>query len=193
MTPARTPSSKQFLIDRIVNQAKLESVPLADVEIRMLGFAEASAGAKAMEAAQAFERDFDDEEYEAKIARLIRHAYERDKKAGGIQTWDNALARIASRDMYLNVMVDRAGIGNAGPAALFTDWRFIVYGLLPCGLSLVAAVIVGLGPLGARLIRNDALRLVIAALLIASPFAIQPISRSKVRNSRKSRRHSNAD
>ena len=47
----------------------------------MLGFAEASAGAKDMEAARAFERDFDDEEYEAKIAGLIRHAYERDKKA----------------------------------------------------------------------------------------------------------------
>jgi len=193
MTPARIPSSKQFLIDRIVNQAKREDVPLADVEIRMLGFAEVSANAKDMEAARAFEHDFNDEEYEAKIAGLIRRAYQQDKKAGEVETWDNALARIASRDMYLNVMIDRSGIGNAGPAALFTDWRFIVYGLLPCGLSLIAAVIVGLSPLGARLIRNDALRLLITSVLIASPFAIQRISRSRLWKARRRRRHSSAD
>ena len=193
MTPARIPSSKQFLIDRIVNQAKREDVPLADVEIRMLGFAEVSANAKDMEAARAFEHDFNDEEYEAKIAGLIRRAYQQDKKAGEVETWDNALARIASRDMYLNVMVDRAGVGNAGPAALFTDWRFIVYCLLSCGLPLVAALIVGLSPFGARLTRNDALRFLIAALLIASPFAIQRIFRSKLWKARKSRRYSNAD
>jgi hypothetical protein len=156
----------------------------------MLGFAEASASAKDIEAARAFERDFNDEEYEAKIAGLIRHAYEQDKKAGEVQAWDNALARIASRDIYLNVMIDRAGIENSGAAALFSDWRFIVYGLLPCGLSLVAAVMIGLSPFGARLIHNDALRLLIAALFIALPFAVQRISRSKLWNVRKrSRRY----
>ena len=54
MTAARAPSSKQFLIDRILNQAKLENIQLTEIEIRMLGFAEASAGAKGMEAARAF-------------------------------------------------------------------------------------------------------------------------------------------
>jgi hypothetical protein len=112
MTPTRAPSAKQFLIDRIVKQSKLEDIALTDVEIRMLRFAEVTASAKDMEAAQAFERDFDDEEYEAKIAGLIRNAYEQDKKEGEVETWDNALARIASRDIYLNVMIERAGIGN---------------------------------------------------------------------------------
>ncbi len=116
MTPTHAPSAKQFLIDRILNQAKLENVQLTEIEIRMLGFAEASAGATDTKAARAFERNFDDKEYEAKIAGLIRHAYERDKKAGEAETWDNALARIASRDIYLNVMIDDASIGNRRPA-----------------------------------------------------------------------------
>jgi hypothetical protein len=193
MTPARAPSSKQFLIDRIVQQATLEGVPLADVEIRMLGFSEASASAKDMEAAQAFERDFNDEEYEAKIAELIRHAYEDDRKTSEVQTLDNALARIAIRDIYLNVMIDRAGIKSTSSAALFSDWRFIIYGLLPPGLSLAAAAIVGLSPLGARLIRNDALRLSIALLLMASPFVIQRIARSKLWKTRRKHRHSSPD
>ena len=67
-------------------------------------------------------------------------------------------------------MIDHAGIGNSGPAALFSDWRFIVYCLLPPGLSLVGAAIIGLSPFGARLIRNDALRFSIAALLMATPY-----------------------
>jgi hypothetical protein len=193
MTPVRNPNSKQFLIDRIVKQAKLEDVALTDIEIRMLGFAEATASAKDMEAAQAFERDFDGERYEAKIAGLIRHAHEKDKKTGDIKTWDNALARLASRDVYLNVMIDRAGIEDLGLVALFRDWRFIVFGLLPCALCVIAAVIIGLSPIGSRLIPNDALRLLIAAFFIALPFALQWMSRSKLLNRQKRRRHSHSD
>jgi hypothetical protein len=177
MTPARAPSSKQFLIDRIVNQAKLDNVPLTDVEIRMLGFAEASASAKDMEAAQAFERDFDDEEYETKIATLIRHAHDLDEKTGKNEAWDEALARIAGRDLYIHVMLERAGLEKSGPAALLGDWRFIVYGLLLVGLPFVAAVIIGFSPFGTRLIRSDTLRLLVAALLLAAPFVISKLTK----------------
>ena len=41
MSPTRALRSKQFLIDRILNQAKLENIQLTEIEIRMLGFAEA--------------------------------------------------------------------------------------------------------------------------------------------------------
>lgn len=178
----RAPSSKQFLIDRIVDQAKLENVPLTDVEIRMLGFAELSANPKDIEAAQVFERDFDDGEYETKIATLIRHAHDVDEKTGNNDAWDEALARIAVRDLYIHVMLERAGLEKSGPAALLGDWRFIIYGLLPVGLPLVAAVMIGFSPLGAQLIRSETLRLVLAAMLVAAPFAI---SRLTKRGSRK--------
>ena len=103
-------SSRQFVIDRILDQAKLDGVQLTDIEIRMLGFTEATASATDLEAAKVFGRDFDDEEYEAKIASLIRRAYERDKQNGNLGTWNRALAQIAGRDLYLHVMLERAGI-----------------------------------------------------------------------------------
>jgi hypothetical protein len=78
-------SSKQFLIDRILEQAKLNGVQLTEIETRMLGFSEPAASATDLEAAKFFERDFDDHEYEAKIARLIRHAYERDKQNANLE------------------------------------------------------------------------------------------------------------
>ncbi len=121
MNPSRATNSKQFLIDRILDQAKLDGVQLSDIEIRMLGFTEATAGARDLEAAQAFERDFDDHEYEAKIAGLIRRAYERDKQNGNLAPWNHALAQIAGRDLYLHVMLELAGIEKDALFALLSD------------------------------------------------------------------------
>jgi hypothetical protein len=173
--PLQNPTSKQFLIDRIVDQAKDEGVTLTDTEIRMLGFTEVTATAKDLETAQAFERDYDDEAYEKKIADLIRHAYERDKKAGNDESWDTALVHIAGRDLYLNVMIDRSGIekGSFGP---FGDWRFTFYTVLPPTLCLAAAVLIGFAPIGKTIIHNDGLRLLAVIILIATPFAIYRVS-----------------
>ena len=170
-------SSKQFLIDRILDQAKLDGVQLTDIEIRMLGFAEATASAQDLEAAQTFERDVDDQEYEAKIARLIRRACERDKQNANLEPWNHALAQIAGRDLYLHVMLELAGIEKNASTAIFLDWHFILYGLLPPTLCLVGAVAIGLSPFGAKLIRNEALRFLIAVLLLIAPFALKRISK----------------
>ena len=175
MTTVRVSNSKQFLINRIVEQAKLEGIHLDDIEVRMLGFAEATASARDLEAAQVFERDFDDKEYEAKIAKLIRNAYEQDQKTGQQETWDKALERLAHRDIYLHVMLERAGLENSGVVAQFTDWRFIVRGVLPAAVFLVTAFLVGFTPVGARLIRNDPLRLLAVILLVGMPFALYRI------------------
>ena len=50
-------SSKQFVIERILDEAKLEGVPLTDIETRMLEFTEASSRSKDLAAEEAFERD----------------------------------------------------------------------------------------------------------------------------------------
>lgn len=190
MNPPRPPSSKKFLINRIVDQAKQENIPLSDVEVRMLGFAEATASSKDIEVAQEFEREIDDVEYETKIAALIQHAYELDKKSGIEETWKDALARIASQDIYLNVLIDRAGIHGSGDNSIFGDWHFFIYGLLPCGLALVAALMVGFSPLGVRLIHNEVIRLLLAIFLIALPFVLQRVSRFGPSLTRKERRRS---
>ena len=163
--------SKQFVIDRILDQARFEGVSLTDIEIRMLKFTEATSGSKDLAAAETFERDYDSEDYEARIANLIRLAYERDKQSGDKPAWDNALAHIAGPDLYLNVMIDRAGIDQV-PFGPFGDWRFLLYGLLPVALCLVAAFLIMFSPAAA-------LRFVMGICFMAAPWLLQ--SRSKRR------------
>jgi hypothetical protein len=179
-----TTSSKQFVINRIVDQARLEGVSLTDIEIRMLRFTEATSEAKDLEAAAIFERDYNDAEYEAKIANLIRHVYEQDKHSGQEEAWNQALARLASGDLYLNVMIDRAGIGFK-TAGLFGDWRFLVYGILPSASCLIAAVLIAFSPIGARFIRSDSLRFLIALCFLGAPFLLRRHSRARSIFSRK--------
>ena len=178
-------NSKQFIIDRILDQARLEGVSLTDIESRMLRFSEATSASKDLEAAEIFERDYNDEEYEKKIADLVRNAYARDKEAGNQQAWNDALANVAGRDLYLNVMIDRAGIAGSslGP---FGDWRFLLVGLLPPALCLGLAVLIGLSPIGARLIHSELLRATLAIFLLAAPFMLKRHSKAKRLASRRS-------
>jgi hypothetical protein len=74
-------------------------------------------------------------------------------------------------------MLERAGIEKNALSALFSDWRFLVYGLLPPTLCVVGAVVIALSPFGARLIRSDAVRFLVAVLLLTSPFALKRISK----------------
>ncbi len=177
-------NSKEFLIDRILDQAKFEGVSLTDIEIRMLRFTEATSGSKDLEAAKIFERDYSDEEYEEKIANLIRHAYERDKQSGKQEEWDESLVRVAGRDLYLNVMIDRSGI-DKDPYGLVGDWRFLLYAVFPWALTLTTAVLIGFSPLAAKYIRSDGLRLVIAICVLATPFLILRNSRHRHKPARK--------
>jgi hypothetical protein len=165
------PKAKLFLIDRILEEAKSEGTSLTEIEIRMLTFSEATSGLKDLEAADIFERDYDDEEYEAKIASLIRRAYEHDKQSGRQEAWDDALVRVAGRDLYLNVMIDRSGI-ETGSLGIFGDWRFFLYAVSPWVLSVSAAFLVGFSPFAARLIRSDLLRLTLALGIFASPYVL---------------------
>ena len=177
-------NSKQFVIDRILEQAELQGVSLTDIEIRMLKFTEATSASKDLEAAEIFEREYDDEEYEKKIANLIRDAYERDKHSGNLPEWNDALVCLAGRDLYLNVMIERSGI-DQDPYGLLRDWRFILYAVCPWALLLTAALVVGFSPLGARFIRSDTLRLVITILILGVPYLALRDTRRKRKSGRR--------
>jgi hypothetical protein len=171
-------SSKQFVIERILDQARLEGVSLTDIEIRMLKFTEATSSSKDLEAAEAFDRNYNDEEYEGTIADLVRHVHARDKETGNKQAWDDALAHLAGCDLYLNVMIDRAGIAG-NPFGPFGDWRFFLVGLVPPALCLAVAVLIGLSPIGARFIHSELLRAMLAIFFLAAPFALMRHSNPK--------------
>jgi hypothetical protein len=169
MTSSSVKKATQFLVGRIVDQSKQESVELTPLEIRMLGFAEASATAEELQAAASFDREVDDNQYEKKIASLIRNVYRLDKEGGQETAWDSALAAVADEDMYLNVMIGQAQIGETHP--FLFDWRFLFGAFLPIGLCLVAGVLIALTPIGARFVRNDFVRLVLFLLFVLAPLA----------------------
>ena len=63
-----------------------------------------------------FERDYDSDEYEAKIAALLKNARDRDRKSSPSreQDWKGALTALKKEDHYILVMVGQAfGFGSA--------------------------------------------------------------------------------
>jgi hypothetical protein len=163
--------AKQFLVDRIAAEAEREGAPLNTIEKDMLGFAESEASAKQMESAQAFERDYNDEEYESRIARLAKSVYDRDVETGRKPEWDEALDELASEDMYLLVMLEQAGLVKTTSHLVLADWRLLLV-FAPVLVCVGLAVLVAFTPLGGRIIPNGALRLAVAAVLVLAPFAL---------------------
>jgi hypothetical protein len=164
-------NAKKYLVNRVMEQAKQDGIPLSEIEIQMLGFAEATASAKDMEAAAVFERDFNDEEYEAKVAKLLKRAYQQDKESGVEAAWERALIELADEDMYLLVMIERAGIGGSNPFSYLFDWRLIL-GLWPACIAVTVGIVLAFTPFGTRLIPNELLRLALLLLLLVSPLLI---------------------
>jgi hypothetical protein len=164
-------TAKQFLVNRIAAEAERDGAPLNEIEKAMLAFSEAGATAEELEATRAFERDFDDQEYETRIARLARAVYDRDVEAGRKPEWDEALDELTSEDLYLMVMLEQAGIVKTTSHLRLPDWRLLV-GFAPALVCVALAAALAFAPLGSRIIPNDTLRLVVAVLLLLAPFAL---------------------
>ncbi|UWZ85662.1 hypothetical protein [Occallatibacter riparius] len=164
-------SAKQFLVDRIAAEAEREGAPLNEIEKAMLAFSEVGASEKELDQARTFERDFDDKEYESRIARLARSVYDRDVAAGRKAEWDQALDELASEDFYLMVMLEQAGIVKTTSHLRLPDWRLLV-GFVPALVCVALAAAVAFTPLGSRIFPNDVLRLAVAVLLLLAPFAL---------------------
>ena len=101
-------AAKQFLISRVVERAEIEHLRLAEVEKKMLYFTEAHPSLPNIyEVNEEFERDYDSDEYEAKIIGLLRRARERDRKESAVQgqQWDEAVDALKAEDHYILVMV----------------------------------------------------------------------------------------
>ena len=99
-------TAKQFIIARVLSEADAEQVTLSEVEKKMLQFTEVGPSLPDIYEVQAeFERDCDSDEYEAKIAGLLRRARERDEQGSGRdQDWKDALDALKDEDHYLLVM-----------------------------------------------------------------------------------------
>src|SRR5262245_50103346 len=75
-------AAKQFLVDKVIEQAATDGIQLSDFEKAMLGFTEPTATQAEIDAAAAFEEEYDSDEYEAKITKLVSRAFQRDQDLG---------------------------------------------------------------------------------------------------------------
>jgi hypothetical protein len=172
MNPTAT-KAKEFLIGRIMNEAAKADMPLTDVELSMLSFSEASAGPDELQAAAKFEREYDEEQYETKVAILVQSAFQRDKKAGKGPLWDHLVDALAEEDMYLSVILDKAGIQSTAPFLL--RWKFI-RALVPSFVLVAAGIVLAFSPFGERMIPSGILRVLLLICCLIAPLLIAKLS-----------------
>ena len=104
-----------FLSSRVAEEARKESVPLTNIELKQLSFTEETANAEEIAAARAFDAANDIDEFEAKVTSLLRRAFQQDVQSGMRAAWDKHLAALRNHDIYVLVMVDQAGIPRPKP------------------------------------------------------------------------------
>ena len=123
MKPARKDPQTQlsedeavtFLVSRVAEQARTDSVPLTENELKQLSFSEETASPEDLAAAADFDTTKDSTEFEAKVAKLLHRAFQHDVRAGKGAVWQRYLAALRNKDVYVLVMVDQAGISRPTP------------------------------------------------------------------------------
>lgn len=103
----RVLEAKDFLVQETARQASLEGVPLSELEKRMMYFTESGEMPEdPLKLNDEFEAEYDTAKYEAKIARLMRHAYARLRRKNDEtrHTWDMAVKCLRGGDHYLLVL-----------------------------------------------------------------------------------------
>lgn len=107
--------AKRFFVDRVLRQAELEGSLLSDAERRMLSWSESDpeldwSADEATALVNELATQMSDEQYEAKIAALLKGAYEREvcSDATAKAVWKEACSKLDEGDHYIGVMIDRA-------------------------------------------------------------------------------------
>jgi hypothetical protein len=99
--------AKDLLVRQTAEQAILENVPLSDLEKRMMYFSETGECPEDPIALNnAFEAACDTVEYEAKISKLMQHAYQRIRKENPETAgrWKEAMKQLSKGDHYLLIL-----------------------------------------------------------------------------------------
>lgn len=182
MLPSTTTfeDAKDFLVRRIVDEARHEGVALSAPEVEMLGFAEAYATPQQLEAAKSFEEQYDEGAYEAKVSGLIQRVFERDVEAGRKAEWDEALDGLGEEDLYLGILLERAGLLKTTSKLVLPDPRLFA-GLVPSLIGLILACVVAFAPVAGRIIPSQFARLGLAFALLLAPFLLHKITSRRSR------------
>lgn len=98
-------------MSRITTESGREGVPLSEVEKKMLYFSETAWTLPDMaDVNEAFDRGYDQAEYEQKVADLIRKicANDRNHDREQFDAWNEAVRVLRQEDHYLLVLIDVA-------------------------------------------------------------------------------------
>jgi hypothetical protein len=115
MTTAR--DAKEFLVNKIVEEAEREGVLLSDVERKMLYFSETGwTLPDMMEVNEAFDREYDQAAYESKIKKLVNQLLANARASDeNSASWNEAVRTLKQEDHYILVMVDGATASKRPP------------------------------------------------------------------------------
>ena len=106
----RASEAKEFVASRIVEQAQRDGAPLTELERKMLYVSAPEMSDTEEEMCSEFDRNFDQDIYERRVAALIRNADRRyrqtDKQA--FLRWRSATQLLLRQDHYIGVMIARA-------------------------------------------------------------------------------------
>lgn len=150
-------AAKEYLIQRILAEAERDGVPLTDVEQRMLYFSETGGTLPGIaETNEIFERDYDQDGYEEKIAGIIRTLLSK-ATTEEQSKWDDAVLKLCDGDHYLLVLIDAASSagrarhlrgklsawlprGNASTQRPRGDFLRLVIVAILCGAAMTALI-----------------------------------------------------
>lgn len=125
---------KEFLISKIVAGAQSENISLSEVERKMLYFTETGwTLPDIMEVSAAFDREYDQDAYEQKIAEVVARTYKHILKNSRdeYETWWAAIRFLQKEDHYILVMIALAHLRPRGDQ----------FKLLAAGLAIVACIV----------------------------------------------------
>jgi hypothetical protein len=177
-----------FIAGKIAAEAEREGSPLSEVERKMLYFSETEWTLPDLaEASAEFDRDYNQNEYERKIATLVRKitAHHNGNNLNEEENWNKAIARLSEGDHYILVLVNlgqSSGSGflpTLGPAAvrpphdvlkLVLTALAVVFGLF--GFSLFAEWLRGtrLKPIADWVLDRGNSKLIVLVAVFGVPF-----------------------
>jgi len=161
--------AKDFLVQQTAEQAQLEGAPLSDLEKRMMYFTESGyVPEDPIALNDEFEAQYDTDEYEGKIAKLLHHAYQRARKENDEtrRRFDTAIKSLRRGDHYLLVMWDALGdVGNASLSSRPYLIGLLVGAFALAGLYAVTRLAPRITPPNPRIIQAVLVVLILCAVL----------------------------
>ena len=132
--------AKDYLAGVIADEADREGAPLTELERKMLYYSESGWTLPDIaDVCERFDREFDPDEYEERIAGLVRAIEGRHKSGGGLERerWNCALDKLGKEDHYLTVLVTSRPPKRAGGARPSGDFTRLIFAALACSVGVL--------------------------------------------------------